>query len=126
MRNKTLNLDMVKLMLCYSSLPKLFWGYALETIIYILNLVLAKFVSKTPIELWKGCKPSFNHIRIWGAPTHVLAQKSQKLESRIEMCMFIGYPKGMRGGIFYKPKEKKVIRSTRATFLEDVKSSACI
>ena len=35
------------------------------------------------------------------------------------MCMLIGYPKGMSGGIFYYPKEKKVIVSTRATFLED-------
>ena len=35
------------------------------------------------------------------------------------MCMFISYPKGMRGGIFYNPKEKKVIVSTHATFLEE-------
>ena len=39
------------------------------------------------------------------------------MESCIEMCVFIGYPKGMRGGIFYNPKEKKVI--VNATFLED-------
>ena len=35
------------------------------------------------------------------------------------MCMFIGYPKGMRGGIFNNPKENKVIVSTHATFLEE-------
>ena len=33
--------------------------------------------------------------------------------------MFIGYPIGTRGGIFYIPKEKKVIVSTHATFLEE-------
>ena len=33
--------------------------------------------------------------------------------------MFIGYPKGTRGGIFYILKEKKVIVSTHATFLEE-------
>ena len=33
------------------------------------------------------------------------------------MCMFIG-SKGTRGGIFCNPKEKKVIVSTHATFLE--------
>ena len=33
--------------------------------------------------------------------------------------MFIGYPNGTRGGIFYIPKEKKVIVSTHATFLEE-------
>ena len=41
------------------------------------------------------------------------------MESRIEMCMFIGYHKGIRGGIFYNPKEKKPIMSAHATFLED-------
>ena len=52
-----------------------------------------------------------------GALTHVLARKSQKLESHTEICMFIG--EGMRGEIFYNPKEKKVIVSTHATFLEE-------
>ena len=79
-RNRTL-LDMVRSMLSYSSLPESFWGYALETAAYILNLVPSKSVSKTPTELWKGRKPSLNHIRIWGAPAHVLVQKQQKLDS---------------------------------------------
>ena len=35
------------------------------------------------------------------------------------MCMFIGYPKRTRCGIFYNPKEKKVIVSTHATLLEE-------
>ena len=35
------------------------------------------------------------------------------------MCMFIGYLKRTRGGIFYNPKEKKAIVSTHATFLEE-------
>ena len=117
-RNRTL-LDIVRSMLSYSSLLESFWGYALETAAYILNLVPSKSVSKTPTELWKGRKPSLNHIRIWDAPAHVLVQKQQKLESRTEICMFIGYPKGTRGGIFYNPKEKKVIVSTHATFLEE-------
>ena len=33
--------------------------------------------------------------------------------------MFIGYHYGTRAEIFYNPKEKKVIVSTHATFLED-------
>ena len=98
---------MVRSMLSYSLIHKLLYGYVVETTIYIPNLVPSKYVSKTLIELWKGCKPSFNYIWIWGASTHVLAHKSQKLESCTEICMFIGYSKGTRGGIFYNPKEKK-------------------
>ena len=33
--------------------------------------------------------------------------------------MFVGYPKGTRGGLFYSPSDKKVIVSTHAIFLEE-------
>ena len=32
--------------------------------------------------------------------------------------MFVGYPKGTRGGLFYSAQENKVFVSTNATFLE--------
>ena len=91
-RNRTL-LEMVRLMLSYSSLPISFWGYALEIVTYLLNLIPSKSVSKTPTELWIGRKPSLNHTRIWGALAHVLRKEPHKLESRTEVCLFIGYPK---------------------------------
>ena len=112
-------LDMVRLMLSYSSQPISFWGYALETATYLLNLIPSKSVSKTPTELWNGRKPSLNHIRIWGALAHVLRKEPHKLESRTEVCLFIGYPKGTRGGLFYSSSEKKVIVSTNAKFFEE-------
>ncbi|GJZ23907.1 retrotransposon protein, putative, ty1-copia subclass [Tanacetum coccineum] len=52
-RNRTL-LDMVRSMMIRTTLPIGFWGYALETVAHILNLVPAKKVSKTPFEMWKG------------------------------------------------------------------------
>ena len=48
--NRTL-LDMVRSMMSYGSLPSNFWGYALETTQYILNLVSSKMVPTTPKEL---------------------------------------------------------------------------
>ena len=62
-RNRTL-LDMVRSLLSYSSLPISFWGYALNTATYLLNLIPSKSVSKTHTELWNGHKPSLNHICI--------------------------------------------------------------
>ena len=69
---------MVRLMLSYSSLPISFWGFAIETATYLLNLIPSKSVSKTPTKLWNGRKPSLNHIRIWGAPVHVLRKEPHK------------------------------------------------
>ena len=117
-RNRTL-LDMVRSMLSYSSLPISFWGYALQTACYLLNNVPSKSVPKTPHELWTGRKTSLNHIRIWGCPAHVLDKEAGKLDARSEVCIFVGYPKGTKGGYFYNPKENKVIVSTNATFLEE-------
>ena len=116
-RNRTL-LDMVRLMLSYSSLPISFWGFALETATYLLNLIPSKSVSKAPTELWNGRKPSLNHIRIWGALAHVLRKEPHKLESRTEVCLFIGNPKETRGGLFYSSSKKKVIVRTNAKFFE--------
>ena len=46
-RNRTL-LEMVRSMMSYSTLPIFFWGYALKTIMHILNLVPSKSVPNTP------------------------------------------------------------------------------
>ncbi|KAJ9542356.1 hypothetical protein OSB04_028862 [Centaurea solstitialis] len=51
-RNRIL-LDMVRSMMCHSTLPISFWGHALETTAHILNRAPTKSVEKTPYELWK-------------------------------------------------------------------------
>ncbi|KAK0574097.1 hypothetical protein LWI29_018105 [Acer saccharum] len=116
-RNRTL-LDMVRSMLSYSTLPISFWGYVLQTAIYILNDVPSKSVPKTPHELWTGRKPSLQHLRIFGCPAHVLKGKTEKMESRSETCIFVGYPKETKGYYFYSPSDLKVFVSTIAKFLE--------
>jgi hypothetical protein len=59
---------MVRSMLSYSTLPIGLWMEALKTVIHILNRVPSKLISKTLYELWTGCKPSFNYLRVWGCP----------------------------------------------------------
>ncbi|GKD87019.1 hypothetical protein Tco_1358173 [Tanacetum coccineum] len=59
-------------MMSRATLPIRFWGYALETVAHILNLVLTKKVSKTPFKPWKGKRPSLRHIKIWGCEDNVI------------------------------------------------------
>ncbi|KAA0051846.1 retrotransposon protein, putative, Ty1-copia subclass [Cucumis melo var. makuwa] len=54
-RNQTL-LDMVRSMMSYTHLPNSFWGYAMQTAVYILNCVPSKSISETPLKLWNGRK----------------------------------------------------------------------
>ncbi|KAH6777751.1 cyclopropyl isomerase [Perilla frutescens var. frutescens] len=94
-------------------------GDVVLLITYILNLVPSKSVPATPTELWTGRKPSLNHIRIWGSPAHVLDKEADKLAPRTNVRLFIGYPRGTKGGLFYSPKDQKIIVSTNARFLEE-------
>lgn len=52
-------------------------------------------------------------------PAHVLVQKPKKLERCSRICLFVGYPKETKGGLFYDPQDNKVIVSNNATFLEE-------
>ena len=86
---------------------------------YLLNLVSSKSVPKTPVELWNGRKPSTRHLHIWGCPAHVLKGNSNKLQSKTEVVFFVGYPKGIVGGLFYSHKDNNMFLSTNAKFLEN-------
>ena len=63
-RNRTL-LDVVRSMMGKANLPKSFWGYELEIVVYILNRVSSKSVEVTPYEIWTNKRPYFSHMKIW-------------------------------------------------------------
>nr|GEV20262.1 retrotransposon protein, putative, Ty1-copia subclass [Tanacetum cinerariifolium] len=55
-RNQTL-LDMVRSMMNLTTLPKSFWGYDLEFVARILNMVPTKKVERMSYEIWHGNAP---------------------------------------------------------------------
>ena len=79
----------------------------------------SKVISTTPKKLWTRRKTSLGHVRIWGSPAHVLKRDPSKLEARSEVCLFLVYPRGTKGFLFYDPKEQRVLVSTNARFLEE-------
>ena len=91
-RNRTL-LDMVRSMMCQTELPLYFWGHALLTAAYTLNVVRSKSVEKTPYELWTGKIPDLSFLKIWGCGAYVKRLMTTKLEPQADKCFFIGYPK---------------------------------
>ncbi|KAJ9544812.1 hypothetical protein OSB04_024519 [Centaurea solstitialis] len=117
-RNRTL-LDMVRTMMCHSSLPVSFWGHALETAAHILNRAPTKSVEKTPYELWRGKKPNISFLKIWGCEVYVKRPTSEKLKPKSDKCFFVGYPKTTVGYYFYNPEENKVFVARNGKFLEE-------
>ena len=88
------------------------------TVIYVLNRVLSKTVPTTPYEIWHDKKPSLNHLRIWGCPTHVKRQQADMLEFRSFRAQFIGYFKESLGYYFYILEDYNMIVSRNTIFLE--------
>ncbi|GJU38630.1 zinc finger, CCHC-type containing protein, partial [Tanacetum coccineum] len=95
-RNQTL-LDMVRSMMNLTTLPKSFWGYALETAARILNMVPTKKVDRTPYEIWHGKAPKLSYLRVWGCEALVKRDTPDILDSRSIKCIFVEYPKGNDG-----------------------------
>ena len=67
-----------------------------------------------------GKKKTLNYIHKWNCPVHVLDKELSKLDSRLEVCIFVSYPSGTKRGYFYNPKENNFLISTNTTFLEEV------
>jgi hypothetical protein len=94
---------------------------ALKTSVYILNRVPSKVVPKTPIELWKGWKPSLRHFHIWGCPVEVRVYNPQLkiLYPRTVSGYFIGYAENSKGYRFYRPSYMpRIVEARNAKFIE--------
>ena len=77
-----------------ADLPKSFWGYALETTIYILNRVPSKSNDiTTSYEIWTNKKPYLSHMKVWNCLAYVKRILSDKLEDKSDKCLFVGYSK---------------------------------
>ncbi|KAH6787526.1 vacuolar fusion CCZ1-like protein [Perilla frutescens var. hirtella] len=66
---------------------------------------LKEFVSLCLMKNLAELKPSLNHIGVWGSPEHVLDKEADKVAPRTDVRLFVGYPRGMKGGLFYSPKD---------------------
>jgi hypothetical protein len=115
--NRTL-LDMVQSMISLTDLSLSFWGYALETDAFTLNRSPSKSIEMTPHELWFGAKPKLSFLKVWGCEAYVKRLMPNKLEPKVEKCVFIGYPKETIGYTFYHRSEGKVFFAKNGSFFE--------
>jgi hypothetical protein len=61
-RNPTV-LGAVRSMIKAKKLPGMFWGEAVNCVVYLLNRTTSRGTGgKTPYELWTGNKPSVSHL----------------------------------------------------------------
>ena len=91
-KNRTLK-EMMNALLLSSGLPQYLWGEAILSTNYILNQIPHKKTNKSPYELWKGRRPSYKYLKVWGclAKVTVPIPKKVKIGQKKVDCVFIGY-----------------------------------
>lgn len=84
---------MVNDMLNNSSLPFNLWGGALLCECHILNKIPQENYDKSTYELWKGRKPSYKYLKVWGCLAKVALppRKTTRLGPKIIDCVYLGY-----------------------------------
>ena len=127
-KNRTLK-EMMNAMLISSGLPQNMWGETILSANYLLNKVPKKKAEKTPYELWKGMKPSYKYLRVWGclAKVAVPPPKKVRIGPKTIDCIFIGYANNSAAYRFlvYKSNisnihQNTIMESRNASFFEDV------
>jgi hypothetical protein len=108
--------EMTRALLYRANLGTVFWGYAMNAAIEILNhrIMPSHHMTKTPMELWTGLKPDISHFRVFGcdAYAHVSqdANSLTKLEPRMVPCIHLGNSeKKEKGYLVYIPSTHKIV-----------------
>jgi hypothetical protein len=98
-KNRSLK-EMAYCMLHAKSLPQRLWAKELKCATYIQNRSPHRSVKeKTPYEAWSGLKLEVTHFRIFGshAWAHIPSKKRKALDPQTIECIFVGYPKCVKG-----------------------------
>ena len=120
---------MLNSLLIQSGLSDEMWGEAVLTANYLLNKLPHKKLDKTPYELWKGRKPSYKYLKVWGCLAKVVVPppKRVKLGPKTIDCVFLGYAENSsayRFKVFKSDNEDievdTIMESRNATFFENI------
>ena len=108
--------EMTRALLYRANLGTVFWGYAMNAAIEILNhrIMPSHHMTKTPMELWTGMKPDVSHFRVFGcdAYAHVSqdANSLTKMNERAMACIHLGNSEKKENGyLVYVPSTHKIV-----------------
>ncbi|GKA74887.1 retrovirus-related pol polyprotein from transposon TNT 1-94 [Tanacetum coccineum] len=119
-KNKTLQ-EKSRTMLNEQSLPQNFWCNVIDTSTYILNQILIRVIlGKTPYELLRGRKPTFEYFRVFGSKCFILNTKDYltKFDPKSYEVVFLGYSQNRKAYIILNKDSRKIEESLNVTFDE--------
>ncbi|UYV65758.1 hypothetical protein LAZ67_3005352 [Cordylochernes scorpioides] len=119
--NRTL-LDKGRTLLADSQLPLHFWAEAVNTAAYLYNLTpTTNDPDTTPMEKWKGKKPSVSHIMRFGCEVFYKLENHQrhKLEAKSKRGIFVGYSRCRRAYRVFDITARVILETADIHFREN-------
>ncbi|KAJ0872693.1 putative RNA-directed DNA polymerase [Helianthus annuus] len=115
-------LNVTRALLFQSNLPVRFWHECVLTAAYLINRTPSSVLAgKTPYELVYKFKPFLNHLKVFGCLCfHTVLNESDKLNSRAEKCVFIGYSLEKKGYKLFSLDSRSIIFSRDVKFYETI------
>lgn len=119
-------LDQTRALLFQNNVPKKFWGEAILTATYLINMLPSKILeSKSLMEILSSFYPHVTPTnklqpRIFGCVSYVHVHRNEKgkLDPRAVKCIFLGYSTTQKGHRCFHPPSKKFFVSRDVTFNE--------
>lgn len=106
-----------------SQLPISFWSDCILTTTYLINRTLSPLIeNRTPYELLYKKLVDYESLKVFGclAFASTLSAHRSKFQPRARICVFLGYPIGMKAYKLYDLSNKQIFISRDVVFREDI------
>ncbi|TQD95848.1 hypothetical protein C1H46_018590 [Malus baccata] len=104
-----------------ASLPSLFWSFACQTSVYLINRMPSPALgNKSPFQLVYNFIPTIQHLKVFGCSCYpwLRPYTSTKLDPRTTKCVFLGYASKYKGFLCYDASKNKMYVSRHVLFDE--------
>ena len=95
-------LNIGKALLLQSRLPKQYWNYVVQHVVYLINRVPTMALeNKSPYECLYYKPPDLLNLKVFGSLYFIstLQQNRHKFDPRARKCVFLGYQSGTKGSV---------------------------
>jgi len=120
-KNRTI-MEMARSIMKGKRLPNDYWAEDVACATYILNRCPTKSIQNIVLEeAWSGRMHSVTHMRVFGCVEYAQApyELRNKLDSKGDKCIFVGYSDESKAYKLYNPLTKKVIINRDVHFIEE-------
>lgn len=115
-------LEVSRALLHFASLPPSYWSFAVQTAVYLINLMPTSLLSKrSPFQLLFGTVPNYTKLRVFGCLCFPWLRPyfPGKLNTPSLQCVFVGYSTTQNAYKCLDPKSGRIYLSRHVQFLED-------